>query len=183
MTPAKTPSARPRTRLGRALLAAPLLACLGLSACSSGSFSDLDAWIAQVKKKPARAMEPLPPAPEYDRFTYQAHHLVDPFASYAPPVSTDTQGPRPNANRPREPLEEYALDSLVMVGTMGDGLARVALVMDPSGLVHRIGVGRYLGQHDGRVVGVAEDRISLIELTPNGRGGWEETPASLVIKE
>ena len=177
MTHALTPAPR-----GRLWLAAPLL-CLGLTACGSNSFSDLDTWIDQVKQKPARSLEPLPPAPEYDRFTYQAHNLPDPFASYTPPVSVTTQGPRPNADRPREPLEEFTLDSLVMVGTMGDGLARVALVMDPTGLVHRITVGRYMGKHDGRVVGVAEDRVNLVELTPNGRGGWEETTAALVLKE
>lgn len=163
-----------------------ILVLLGVSSLAAltgctGYGSDLDQWIEETKNKPARQLDPIPPAPEFDRFTYQAHHLRDPFRAFVADPSSVSQGPRPDPDRPREPLEDYPLDSLRMVGTIGEGASRQGLVMDPSGITHRVLVGRYLGSHDGRVVGVSADRIEIVELTPNGQGGWEEAPTGLSL--
>jgi type IV pilus assembly protein PilP len=58
-----------------------------------------------------------------------------------------------------------------------------ALVRDPDGVVHRVRVGNYLGQNYGRVIAVEEDRIELVELVPNGTGGWMEKPATIALAE
>ena len=36
---------------------------------------------------------------------------------------------------------------------------------------------------NGRVTGVQEDRIDLVELVPDGAGGWLERPASVALED
>ncbi|GAE54825.1 hypothetical protein XPR_1460 [Xanthomonas arboricola pv. pruni MAFF 301420] len=83
----------------------------------------------------------------------------------------------------RSRLEAYPLDALDMVGTIGGGSGLVALVMAPDKVTYRVWPGVYLGQSDGRVTGVYEDRIELIELVPDGAGGWLERPAALALDD
>ena len=70
-----------------------------------------------------------------------------------------------------------------MVGTLGTGPGTVAVVMAPDKVSYRVRPGVYMGQSDGRVTGVFEDRIELIELVPDGAGGWLERPAALSLED
>jgi type IV pilus assembly protein PilP len=40
----------------------------------------------------------------------------------------------------------------------------------------------YLGQSDGRVTAVSSDKIELVELVPDGAGGWLERPAAISLE-
>lgn len=75
----------------------------------------------------------------------------------------------------------FSLDSLKMVGTLGAGKNLVGLVMAPDKVTYKVKPGDYMGQSDGRVTGVFEDRIELVELVPDGAGGWLERPAKLAL--
>jgi type IV pilus assembly protein PilP len=77
----------------------------------------------------------------------------------------------------------FALDSLKMVGTVGVGAGIEALVKDPGGVIHRVHSNEYMGQNYGRVTGIADDHIDLVELVPNGNGGWMERSASMGLGE
>jgi len=86
-------------------------------------------------------------------------------------------------NRTREALELFPLDSLDMVGTLGMGSKDTAgLIKDPDGVIHRVRPNNYLGQNYGRITGIFDDRIELVELVPNGVGGWIERPASIALE-
>lgn len=150
----------------------------------SGQNSDLKRWTQEVAAKPGGELEPIPASPEYDRFVYQAHDLRDPFTAIKRTEKPGvTQGPRPDPDRPREPLEEFALDSLKMVGSIGTNPRLVGLVMDPNKVTHRVGHGQRLGQRDGRVISIEPHRMVLMELVPNGEGGWEETQTVVNLSE
>ena len=41
----------------------------------------------------------------------------------------------------------------------------------------------YLGQNNGKIIAIAEDHIDLVELIPNGTGGWMERQASIALGE
>ena len=49
----------------------------------------------------------------------------------------------------------------------------------------RIGHRRWvsMGQADGRITGIEEGRIALIEIVPDGMGGFIERPAALALSE
>ena len=52
-----------------------------------------------------------------------------------------------------------------------------------AGGVHRVKVGDYLGRNHGRIVSVDEAKIDVVEIVPDGEGGWLERPRSLTLKE
>ena len=177
-------------------------ACFGiglvslLTACSPGSgFSDLDQFMAETRAKPRGFVEPLPAFKSYEAFTYST---ADRRAPFEPPrdvqlTMMDEQSAsdvEPDLDRPREVLENFGLKELTMVGTLnsevsGESNAKsdslFALIRDNTGGIHRVRTGNYIGQSYGRIIGVNETRIELVEIVPNGRGGWVERPRSLTL--
>lgn len=168
----------------------PALALLMLAGCTAGR-RDLEDWVATEKAKKGSPIDPLPVVKTFETFEYknqdgQGQELRDPF-SPSPEEAREEQladggnGPRPDQNRTSELLEKYPLDGLSMVGTLGIGAAIEGLVKDPDGVVHRVHADNYLGQNYGRITSIAEDRIELVELVPNGAGGWMERQASIAL--
>ena len=82
---------------------------------------------------------------------------------------------------PAEELERYPLDSLRLLGTLEHGGARWALVRSPDGVVHRVRSGNYLGRNNGKVLYVAEDRITLTEVVWSEARGWEDRAAAMAL--
>ncbi len=161
-----------------------------LTACSQGNgFSDLDKFMADTRAKPRGHVEPLPEFKAYEAFSYSA---ADRRAPFEPPIDVQltmadeepVSDVEPDLDRPKEVLENFDLKSLGMVGTLqGVDGSLFALIRDNEGGIHRVRTGNYMGQNYGRVVGVNETRIELMEIVPNGRGGWVERPRSLSLDE
>ena len=170
-----------RTSSSAARRIAIALLAVGLSACVGGQ-GDLEKWVAEVKARPAPPLDPLPVMQQFETFEYAAQGLRDPFSD-AFTSDSGGSGPRPDSNRRKQPLEEFPLDSIDMVGTIGRGSGLVALLMAPDKVTHRVRAGDYVGQSDGRVTSVAEDRVELVELVPDGAGGWLERPASIALND
>ena len=163
-------------RAATLLLLVPMLA-----ACGRGVTSDpnLETWVTTVKNKSVPPPPPVPVMQRFETFVYNDQGLRDPFA---PPVdSKQGSGPRPDPDRRKQVLEAYPLDGLVMVGTLGAGDHLVGLVMSPDRVTHRVTVGTYMGQNDGRVTVVGPAKIDITELVPDGAGGWIERPASIAL--
>lgn len=168
----------------------PLLLCAAVTAagCARGVTSkpgdapNLEQWVAEVRAKPAPPLDPLPVMQQFETFEYAAQSLRDPF-SRAFSDDGGSSGPRPDSARRKQPLEAFPLDSLDMVGTLGRGAGLVGLVLAPDKVTYRIRPGTYLGQSDGRVTAIYEDRIELVELVPDGAGGWLERPATVALDE
>lgn len=168
--------------LAALLAAAMLLGACGRSVTSGpGDASNLQKWVAEVKKRPPPALKPLPVMQQFETFEYAAQSLRDPFSN-AFSAESGAGGPRPDPNRRKQPLEDFPLDSLDMVGTIGQGASLVALVRAPDKVTYRVRPGMYLGQSDGRVTSVSGDRIELVELVPDGAGGWLERPAAISLE-
>lgn len=167
-------------RLARtALLCAALAA---LAACSSAD-DELTRFIEETKRQPGAPVEPLPEVKPYQSFMYSASTLRSPFMPSGPPNAAAQPQVRPDAKRNREFLEQFALDSLRMVGTLRLGGKMYGLVQSKDGLVHRVLPGNYMGQNDGRIVEITPSKISLIEIVPDGLGGYMERPAALALNE
>ena len=160
------------------------LACAGctrgVTRGPGGEASNLESWVKEMRARPAPPLEPLPVMQQFETFEYAAQALRDPFSR----LFTDDgggNGPRPDSARRKQPLESFPLDSLDMVGTLGRGGSLVALVMAPDKVTYRLRPGDYVGQSDGRVTAIHEDRIELVELVPDGAGGWLERPATVAL--
>jgi type IV pilus assembly protein PilP len=175
-------SVSPSRLLLLALLAMGLTACGRDVTSTPGDAPNLEKWVAEVKSRPAPPLDPLPVMQQFETFEYAAQNLRDPFSNAFSDESGGS-GPRPDPNRPRQTLEQFPLDSLNMVGTIGAGSGLIGLVMAPDKVTYRVQPGMYMGQNEGRVTAVHEDRIDLVELVPDGAGGWLERPASVALAD
>ena len=88
---------------------------------------------------------------------------------------------RPDAERSREFLEQFPLDTLRMVGTMQLGDTNYGLIQTSDGLIHRVVPGNYMGQNDGRISTVTESDIELVEIISDGIGGYLERQAAIAL--
>jgi len=163
------------------LLALALCGTAALAGCSSRD-SDLQAFLAQTRQEQPGGVQPLPELKPQDSFTYQAQSLRSPFVPGGSGSSSNA-GVRPDSRRNREYLEQFALDSLKMVGTLAIGGRNYGLVQSKDGLVHRVLPGNYIGQNDGRVAAITPAKITITEIVPDGLGGYMERPAALPLNE
>jgi type IV pilus assembly protein PilP len=161
-------------------LAVAALGALVLSACS-GRDADLARFIDATKKEPGGRVEPLPEVKPYDSYVYSSSNMRSPFVPGGSRGAAS--GPRPEVQRNREFLEQFSLDSMKMVGTLKQNNQTYGLVQVADGRVQRVLVGNHLGQNDGRITDIMANKISLIELVPDGLGGYIERPAALALNE
>ncbi|WP_069863123.1 type 4a pilus biogenesis lipoprotein PilP [Pseudomonas citronellolis] len=163
------------------------LLLLSLNGCGSGGdFADLQAYMDEVRARPKGSIEPLPKFQPYEAFTYNASSLRSPFQ---PPVKIDlaikqkgSKVVKPDETRVKQFLEGFNIETFEMVGTLSNQEGTFALVRGAGG-VHRVKVGDYLGRNDGKIVSISEGKIDVVEIVPDGEGGWLERPRSLTLKE
>ena len=155
-----------------------------LSACTSRN-EELDQFLANTKKEAGGGVAPLPEVKPYEGFAYGAQSLRSPFMPGVAGGSRPGGGPsiRPDQKRNREFLEQYSLDTLRMVGTLNLGGQTFGLVKTKEGLLHRVLPGNYIGQNEGKILAVSASRITLVEIVPDGLGGFAERSASLALNE
>lgn len=164
----------------------PAIACLLLlSGCGGDGMDDLRDFVknAHADRKPK--IEPLPEIKPYEAFAYAAAELTDPFspANLRPQSAGKATGPRPDMNRRKEPLEDYPLDALKMVGTLSRGKLSWGIIQAPDGTVHRVQRGNFIGQNFGKITRVSDDKVDLVEMHQGPLGGWVEREAVLAISE
>ncbi len=179
---------RTAARLGRLTTLVALVALLG--ACSGAEHGDLQTWVEQVQQQQKGRVPPLPDVKPFETFTYQAYALRDPFTTF---IETESEpvadlpggGLRPDFNRKRETLEQFPLDSLKYVGNLEKNGVRWGLVQSgsPDDTVYKVQVGNHVGQNYGEIVGITETEVKLVELIPDGRGGWNERDAAMALNE
>ncbi|GAA6135490.1 type 4a pilus biogenesis lipoprotein PilP [Oceaniserpentilla sp. 4NH20-0058] len=167
-----------------------LLNLIFLVACSNSSdISDLQEFVASTTNTPKGRIKPLPEFKPYSAFVYSASALRSPFES---PVTyeklsqqVDSTVEAPNESRAKQALENFQLSDLSLVGTLvkdADNQLK-ALIKTNAGNVHMIEQGAYLGKNNGRVVMIGESKIELIEVVPNGSGGWIARPQTLGLSQ
>ncbi len=148
-----------------------------LQGCDGESgLADLEEYMAEVDARPKGRIAPLPALEQYTLFAYSAASLRSPFE---PPVVIKavarTAGDpkvKPDFDRVKHYLEQFNIGELKMVGTLAQGPIMYALVSDTEGGVHKVRVGDYMGTNYGKIVGVVDTEIELLEIVSDGLGGW-----------
>lgn len=165
-----------------------ILIALLIAGCSgSDGVSDLKSFVSDTLNQPRGRISPIPVFKPYEFFNYSAAGLRSPFDL---PVIVDTDivipdeqdNVSPDFDRPKEHLEQFAFGELSMVGTMkGVDDTLWALIKDGDGGVVRIQEGQFMGQNHGKVISIQDNRLNIIEIVPNGLGGWLERPRTLAL--
>ncbi|WP_085683981.1 MULTISPECIES: pilus assembly protein PilP [unclassified Pseudomonas] len=159
---------------------------LMLGGCGDGDFSDLDAYMNEVRLRPPGKIEPTPTFRSYPTFTYSAANLRSPFSRQ---LRVDLAGQKhgsrdvkPDPNRVKQYLEGFNIEQFEMVGTIANASGSFALLRGAGG-VHRLKVGDYLGRNDGRIVAISASQVEVVEIVPDGQGAWLERPRTIPLKE
>lgn len=154
---------------------------LALAGCSSKD-SELDRFLQQTKQEPPGGVEPLPEVKPFDSFAYTAQLMRSPFQ---PGGTGNSSMPtvRPDDRRSREFLEAFAIDTLKMVGTMQTAGRNYGLVQTSDGRLYKVLPGNHIGQNEGRITSIEPSRINIVEIVPDGLGGFMERSAALALNE
>ncbi len=107
-------------------------------------------------------LEDFPAADTAPGFSYAVDAARDPFSRAPSPPAVEVTR--------RQALEQYALDRLRLVGLLRSGSRFSGLIEDPSGAVHRVSVGDYLGLNRARIQQITEFGLELIEWKNQGPG-------------
>ncbi|MBV6824409.1 pilus assembly protein PilP [Pseudomonas sp. PD9R] len=169
----------------RCLSAAALL--VSVAGCGSGGdFSDLDAYMNEMRLRAPGKIEPTPTFRSYPTFTYNAANLRSPFSRQVRiDLAAQQRGSRnvkPDPSRVKQYLEGFNIEQFEMVGTMSNAAGSFALLRGAGG-VHRLKVGDYLGRNDGRIVAISGSQVDVVEIVPDGEGAWLERPRTIPLKE
>lgn len=165
----------------RLTLIVPLLASVLLTGCSDQQ-QDLRDWMAEASKDLKPNLKPLPSIRQASVVAYQGSGLIDPFKPSKLEPDKKSALFTPDANRRREPLEAYPLESLRMVGVMmKKGQVHAIIAVDKT--LHQVKVGNYLGQNYGKITAITESDVSLKELVEDASGEWTERISTLQLQE
>ncbi|MCB1738461.1 MAG: pilus assembly protein PilP [Gammaproteobacteria bacterium] len=163
-----------------------LLCIVGwLGGCESGG-EDLNKWLRSVKARKAPKVEPLPAPVVYEPVPYQQHEERTPFEAVvlsAPDVKPVVSEISPDFERQREPLEEFALSELTLVGTLVRDEGMVALVKTPQGEVVRVKQGNYMGRNFGLVEAMDQQSLVLREIVKDDSGRWQKRSTAFGFAE
>lgn len=157
-----------------------LSSLIALNACS-GEHSDLQSWMqeqradAKTKIRPVEAPAPLESAPYFAPPSKGVHAF-----NVVKMRSAAQNANMPDMNRPKELLENYSLENIKFVGSIGDKKNLSALV-EVDEHVHTVKVGNYLGQNYGKISKITADGIELIEVVEDAEGNWIHRPAALSV--
>jgi type IV pilus assembly protein PilP len=131
-------------------------------------------------------VKPLPEIKPSIVVGYETAALINPFSQTK--IEPERKkgggggGIGPDLDRRKEPLEQFPLDSLAMVGVLQQGKVTYALVKADATL-HRVRAGNYMGQNFGVITAVADDVITLKEIVQDADGEWVERTSTLQLLE
>lgn len=120
----------------------------------------LEQYVRQVKKKPLKEITPFPEIKLEPALIFK-HHARDPFVCSEPLEQKSDK-------RRKEPLEDFALNSLQLVGIVIKNEQKWALIADANGQVHRLTQGNYLGQQEGRIDKIDSQQVVISEMIFEG---------------
>lgn len=155
-----------------------------LTGCGGSDIDEMQAYVDQTRSEPPKPIEPLPQFKQAETFVYDPEDRRDPFSvgPVIPPPPPDGPTIAPPEDRRKEELEQFALDSLAMVGTLDRDTTRWALIETPDGVVHRVRVGNYLGQNHGQIMLIAAERLKFTELVEDRPGQWSMREAQMPLR-
>lgn len=162
---------------------------LFLLGCSGGNMSDLKEFVRTAYENEKPKIEPLPEIRPYKKFEYIAKEESDPFKDTNVISNRDQDDVavdrRPDSNRVKEPLEDFPLDALRMVGTMSQNGVPWVIVKTSQGTAHLASIGNYIGQNDGKISQIITDeqKVVLQETVTDPSGRWVTREVEITIDE
>ena len=159
-----------------------LFVIISASACSEGTYSDLEEFVNKSGEGLRGKVDPLPQIRPFAQFNYEAFNVSDPFNAQKNIPSSKHDTLQPDLKRRKETLENFPLENLTMVGTLQRNKQIFALVRTPDNTVQRVKIGNYLGQNFGLITDISETEIKLKEIVQDSVNVWIERLSTLVLQ-
>ena len=159
------------------LCSLPVVIGLLMGGCSGGT-DDLRAYVNDLERKPKQPVPDILAPAVYPDFRYAPEALRNPFAPRPQPEDEAVKKPgtaAPDTTRIKEPLEQFRLDALTLVGVLRQADAAWALIRTPDGVVHKVTVGHRLGRNNGRILAIRETGLTLREGVADDGDGRQRT--------
>lgn len=167
-------------------LISAIIAMLLLAGCGDSDVQEVRSWMKQIDAQSKVRVPPLAEPKTFIPYAYERKDELDPFnpnkllAELA--KQSGGSGLKPDANRRKELLETYPLDTIKMVGTIEKkGVVHAVLQVDRA--VHQVVVGQHLGQNDGRITSIDDNTVNLREIVQDATGDWVERMSKLELQE
>ncbi|MBC3907593.1 MULTISPECIES: pilus assembly protein PilP [Undibacterium] len=166
-----------------------MMLALSLSACGDAEETELKAWMDAEQKQAKAVIPKISPPKVYTPFSYAGKGEIEPFdpakllVVLARLKAASSNGIKaPNLDRPREALEAFPMDTLVMVGTIEKNKMVYGLVQVDK-TVYQVKLGAYMGQNLGLITKISENEIEIKETVQDAAGDWIERQAKLELQE
>jgi type IV pilus assembly protein PilP len=168
-----------------------VLPLMMLVSCTASSEDELRQWMATQKSQTFPKVERISEPKQFKPETYTQLTEVEPFSvskltlalrKDASQASSNGALLAPELARRKEPLEEFPLDAMALVGSMVRAGKPVALVTVGK-LLYQVHPGDHLGQNYGLITKIAETEVTLREIVQDAAGEWIERAASLQLQE
>ncbi len=162
-----------------------------VTGCGTSSGDELSQWMAAQRAQAQPKVKPITEPKQFKPENYTVGNEADPFSKLKltqalgkDAIQAASNGAliAPELRRRKEPLEDFPLDTMTLVGSMVQNQKPVALVKVGT-LLYQVRPGDYLGQNYGRVVKIVENEVTLREIVQDAVGEWIERPASLLLQE
>lgn len=159
---------------------------LGLAGCGADQ-EELQQWMAQQQKEIKPHVAQIAPSSKFVPQPYLSLKDTDPFSGRKMDAGAAIAR-QPNAvlasemRRRKEPLEDFPLDSMTLVGSVVRNGKQHALIKVEN-LLHYVKVGEYMGQNYGKITNLTEKELTLREIVQDASGEWTERTSTLQLQE
>lgn len=160
---------------------------VSLSGCGDGGVTEIKEWMNDVRLHTKVSIPKLSPPKTFTPFAYTGKGAIDPYnptklsVAFAK-LQANSSGLKPDLERRREPLENFPIDTLKMVGTLQKPGLTYALI-EADRTVYQVKVGNHVGQNFGLVTHISETAVDLKEIVQDASGEWVERMAKLELQE
>jgi len=158
-----------------------------LAGCGDSDVREVRDWMAQVQRETHPTVKPLAEPKTFIPYAYGAREALEPFSQtkllgeLAKAAAVSNNPNQPDTTRPRELLETFPLDTMIMVGTIEKGGTRYALLQIDRAL-YQVRAGQRVGQNFGVVTRVSDGAIDIREVAQDAAGEWVERMAKLELQ-
>ncbi|XXQ68794.1 pilus assembly protein PilP [Neisseriaceae bacterium B1] len=155
-----------------------LSSLIALSACSE-EHSDLQSWMQEQRNSAKSQIKPAEKPVPMEHVVYVTPQLSSPHAFSSSKMRSAAQNANaPDMSRAKELLENYSLENLKFVGSIGTPNNRSGLV-EVDGHIYTVRVGNHIGQNYGRISKITADGLEIIEVVEDTDGRWVNRPTTL----
>lgn len=162
------------------LVSLTVLSGIVLSGCSE-EYSDLQQWMTNARNEAKAKVKPVQPPEPIQPVTYFEPQLSGPDSFSQQRMRAAFQnGGMPDMDRPKELLENYSLENLTYVGSIGAKNALSGLIEVPNGHTYTVKPGNHLGQNYGRISRITPDKIEIVEIVEDVSGKWVDRKTELL---